>query len=209
MSVPRSQDPIRQQLIEARRNQILDAAATVFAEKGFHRTTTKEIARVAGVAEGTIYNYFANKSDLLIGLMTRLAEAETLDDELAEALQGDVRDFFIAVFRHRVGNIQRGQEMLRAILPEVMVNPELRAQFYQQFVLRIATLLEQYVQTRIEMGHIRPVDAPLTVRAVQSMFVGLLVLRILSDEPLQSGWGDLPEVLATLIFDGLRPREGE
>jgi AcrR family transcriptional regulator len=196
-------------LIEARRNQILDAATKVFAEKGFHRTTTKEIARVAGVAEGTIYNYFANKSDLLIGLMTRLAEVETLDDELAEALQGDVRDFFVAVFRHRVGNIQRGQETLRAILPEVMVNPELREQFYQQFVLRIATLLEQYVQTRIEMGHIRPVDAPLTVRAVQGMFVGLLVLRILGDEPLQSGWDDLPEVLGTLIFDGLRPEEGE
>ncbi|MFL7790868.1 MAG: helix-turn-helix domain-containing protein, partial [Anaerolineae bacterium] len=56
--MPTNQDPIRQQLIEARRNQILDAAAAVFAEKGFHRTTTKEIASRAGIAEGTIYNYF-------------------------------------------------------------------------------------------------------------------------------------------------------
>ena len=204
-----AQDPIRQQLIEARRNQILDAAATVFAAKGFHRATTKEIARTAGVSEGTIYNYFANKSDLLIGIMTRLAELETLDEELMEALQGDAREFFVATFRYRVGRIQQGQEMLQAILPEVLTNPELRELFYQQYVLRIATMIEQYVQAQIELGHMRPVDVPLTVRVIQSTFVGLLVLRILGDEPLQSRWDDVPEVLATLVFDGLRPGEGE
>ena len=49
-----TQDPIRRQLIEARRNQVLDAAAEAFAEKGFHRATTKDIAGKAGIAEGTI-----------------------------------------------------------------------------------------------------------------------------------------------------------
>jgi AcrR family transcriptional regulator len=209
MSASHSQDPIRAQLAEARRTQLLDAAATVFAEKGFHRATTREIASVAGVSEGTIYNYFDSKEDLLIGIMACLAELESLDEELVEALHGDVRDFFIAMFRHRMGRMQQGQEMLQAVLPEVMVNPELRERFYRQFVLRIATLVEQYVQARVELGHIRPVDAPLAARAVQGMFLGLLILRILGDEPLQAGWGDVPDVLATLVFDGLRPREGE
>ena len=45
---------IRKQLAEARRNLILDGASMVFAEKGFHRTTTKDIAAAAGVVEGTI-----------------------------------------------------------------------------------------------------------------------------------------------------------
>ncbi len=202
-----AQDPIRQQLIQARRSQILDAAAAVFAEKGFHRASTKEIASTAGISEGTIYNYFASKSDLLIGIMTRLAELESLDEELVEALQGDAREFFVATFRYRVGRIQQGQEMLQAILPEVLTNPELREQFYQQYVLRIATMIEQYVQAQIELGNIRPVDVPLTVRAIQSTFVGLLVLRILGDEPLQSRWDDVPEILATLLFDGLKPGE--
>ena len=203
-----AQDPIRQQLIAARRNQILDAAAKVFAEKGFHHASTKEIARTAGIAEGTIYNYFDSKSDLVIGIMTRLAELESLDEELVEALQGNVRDFFVATFRHRMGRIQQGQEMLQAILPEVLVDSELRERFRQQYVLRVATMIEQYVQAQIELGRMRPVDVPLTVRAIQGMFVGLLVLRILGDEPLQSGWDDVPEVLATLVFDGLSPREG-
>lgn len=204
-----AQDPIREQLIEARRNQILDAAATVFAEKGFHRATTKEIAGTAGVSEGTIYNYFASKSDLVIGIMTRLAELEQLDEELTQALQGEPRDFFVATFRHRIGRIRQGQEMLQAILPEVLANPEFRERFYQQYVLRVATMIERYAQAQIEFGRMRPIDVPLAVRALQGMFVGLLVLRILGDRVLQSRWDDVPEVLATLIFDGLQTRPEE
>ncbi len=207
--MPTSPDPIRQQLIEARRNQILDAAAAVFAEKGFHRATTKEIAQTAGVSEGTIYNYFASKPDLLIGIMTRLAELENLDEELADALQSDARDFLIAVFRHRLGLIHQNDEMVQAILPEMLVNPELRERFRQQFVQPTTTLFEQYIQARVKLGHIRPINVPLAVRAVQSTFLGLLLLRILGDELLQSKWDDLPEVLATILFDGLSPRETE
>jgi AcrR family transcriptional regulator len=208
--MPAPEDPIRRQLVEARRAQIIDAAARVFAEKGFHRATTKEIASAAGVSEGTIYNYFDSKADLLIGIMARLAELEQLDVELTQALQGDVKDFMIAIFRHRLARIQRGQELLQAVLPEVLIDPELRQRFYRQYVLRIATLMEQYVQARIELGHVRPVDVPLTVRVVQGTFIGLLILRILGDEPLQSGWDDVPEVLAALVFDGLgAAMEGE
>ena len=196
----------RERRIAARKVQILDAAAMVFAEKGFHRATTREIAEAADVSEGTLYNYFDSKEDLLIGIMARVAELEALPEELTEALQGDVRDFFVAMFRHRMGRIQQGQEMLQAILPEVLVNPALRERFYQQFVLRISTMLEQYVQARIEMGNIRPLDAPLATRAIQGMFIGLLVLRILGDEAVLSKWDDVPEVLATVVFDGLSPR---
>jgi hypothetical protein len=40
------------------------------------------------------------------------------------------------------------------------------------------------------------------------MFVGLLILRILGDEPLQACWDEVPELLATLLLDGLRAEEG-
>jgi AcrR family transcriptional regulator len=196
-------DPIREQLLEARRNQILDAAAVVFAEKGFHQATTKQIAKAAGVSEGTIYNYFDNKFNLLIGLMSRLAEIDHLPDEMSDALHGDVRDFFVAAFRHRLGRIESGEGLLQALLPQVFINPELRDQFHREYVLPIAVLLEQYVQTQVDLGRIRSLDVPLTVRALQAMFVGLLVLRVLGDEAVRVGWDQVPELLATIVFDGL------
>ena len=60
--MPDLHDPIQQLLISARRHQILDAATTVFAEKGFHRATIKDIVRQAGIIDGTIYIYFASKA---------------------------------------------------------------------------------------------------------------------------------------------------
>lgn len=201
-------DPIREQLWQARRDQILDAAAAVFADKGFDRATTKEIAQAAGVSEGTIYNYFDSKFGLLVGIMGRIAEVEQLPGELAEAMHGGVRDFLVVALRHRMDRIEQGEELLKAVLPQVFVNPELRGQFYEQYVLRIAELLEQYVQVQIDEGRLRPVNVPLASRMVQAMFVGLLVMRILGDEPLHSDWDEVPELLATILFDGLNAEDG-
>jgi len=46
--------------------RILEAAAKVFAEKGFHKARISDVAKLAGVADGTVYLYFQNKDDLLI-----------------------------------------------------------------------------------------------------------------------------------------------
>jgi TetR/AcrR family fatty acid metabolism transcriptional regulator len=203
------QDPIREQLIEARRNQILDAAASVFAEKGYHRATTKEIAGVAGVSEGTIYNYFDNKADLLISMMTRLAELTELPQELEDALQSDAREFLVGIFRDRMGRIvQSHEQVFQAILPEILINPELRERYFLEFVQPTASMLEAYIQARVQLGHIRPINVPLAVRAVQGMFVGLLMFRILGDKPIRAGWDELPEVIGTIVFEGLRPGDG-
>ncbi|MEZ4525529.1 MAG: TetR/AcrR family transcriptional regulator [Desulfobacterales bacterium] len=51
-------------------NRILEAAVSVFAEKGFHQATISQIAREAGVADGTIYLYFKNKDDILVQFFT-------------------------------------------------------------------------------------------------------------------------------------------
>jgi AcrR family transcriptional regulator len=207
MSVPQDpQDPIRKQLVEARRAQILDAAASVIAAKGFHRATTREIAAAAGVAEGTIYNYFEGKDDLLISMVTRLTDMDHLSVELEDALRGDVKDFFVHMFRHRLQLIRRNHETIQAVLPEMFTNPALRERFYQQFLSRTTTLLEQYVEARVGMGQVQPVDVALAVRAIQSTFMGMLVLRMLGDDLLQSRWDEMPEVLGTIVFEGLRAK---
>lgn len=65
-----------------KRERIIAAAARFFGEKGYHNTTTAEVAEAAGVAAGTIYIYFSSKEDLLVAVfeefldrhMTRLRE---------------------------------------------------------------------------------------------------------------------------------------
>jgi AcrR family transcriptional regulator len=198
----------RERLKREREERILDAAATVFAGKGYHAATIREIAAVADVADGTIYNYFDSKFDLLIGILSRVGEVEHLPIELVQALEGDPRDFFVAAFRARMGHMAESEEMLKAVLPQVFVHPELGARFYDEYVGRIARLLEPYVAAQIDRGRIRPVSAPLVTRVVQSMFIGLLFLRILGDERLRADWDQVPELMAMVVFDGLDAGQG-
>ena len=65
--------------------QIIEAAIKVFANKGFYNSKVADVAREAGIADGTIYNYFKNKDDLLISLFE--LKVEELLDTFKNALK--------------------------------------------------------------------------------------------------------------------------
>jgi len=198
-----ARDPIQELVITARRNQILDAATRVFAEKGFHRATIKDIARVAGIADGTIYTYFASKTEVLLGLLHRLNESTEREQQLAPESAQDVRSFFAAYLRQRMSLLWSNADVWRAVLPEMLVNAELRELYYQQVLVPTFRVAEHYYQAQSEAGQLPAIDIPLTVRAIAGTILGLLVIQLLGDEEIAARWQDLPEVLTTLLFDGL------
>src|SRR6266699_5171392 len=102
-------DPIQELVTAARRKQILDAATQVFAEKGFHRATIKDIARVAGIADGTVYNYFENKTALMLGIFDRLNESDQRDEDFSKFTEVDFRSSMKAYLRHRLTVLQVGK----------------------------------------------------------------------------------------------------
>jgi hypothetical protein len=89
------------------RDRILTAAVSVMRERGVAATTTKEIARVAGVAEGSIYNHFANKTELVAASMAQVASGirdalarlagqvghHTVEENLAELAEAEIAFF--------------------------------------------------------------------------------------------------------------------
>ena len=54
-----------EKLVEKRRNEMIKGAVSLFIEKGYHRTTTREIAKAAGFSIGTLYEYIRSKEDIL------------------------------------------------------------------------------------------------------------------------------------------------
>ena len=200
-------DPLRREFFEARRDQILDAATEVFASKGFHRATIQDIADAAALSHGAIYNYFDSKDALLMGVLARLAKLRKLDLGLMQSLQADTHEFLTEIFRQRVHLIEKNQETIRAVLPEMLTDPELHDTFYEQFVQPTEAVLERYLQAQILLGKMEQVDVKLTARIVHSLFIGLIIMRILDDETLLAGWEELPEMLTTLVFEGLNTRE--
>lgn len=195
-----NRDPIQAMLIAARRTQILDAATTVFAEKGFHRATIKDIARAAGIADGTIYTYFASKTEVLLAILHRLNETTERQQQFAQGGEQDIRSFFRAYLRQRMALLWPNAEVFRAVLPEILVNPELRELYYQQVLMPTIAVGEHFFQAHREASKI---DSPLTVRAIASTLLGLLMLQLLGDQEIAGRWEEMPDVLTTLLFDGL------
>ncbi len=198
-------DPIRQKLADARRQQILDAATEIFAEKGFHRATIQDIAQEAGLSHGALYNYFDSKDRLLISVMAQLAELQELDIDLFQDSRQDTRAFLKRLFQHRLDLIEQNQRVFKATLPELLVNPDLQERFYQRLFQPVISLVELYLAEEIEEGRMEPVDVPLAARILHGTFIGLIILRFLEDEETLAGWDDLPEVLTRLIYGGLSP----
>ncbi len=197
-------DPIQEQLIAARQNQILDAATKVFAEKGFERATIRDVAKTAGVADGTIYNYFENKTALMLGILNRLNETDRRQDDMAQATEMDLRGFFTAYLKQRYDLFtQDGLEVFRAVLPEVMTNKDLQEQYLGKIVEPTFEGTEQYFEQLIAQGKVRPMDVPLALRVISATTLGLLVLRLLDEPVVVSQWDKLPEILTAMTLDGI------
>ncbi len=164
-------DPIQELVAAARRKQILDAATQVFAEKGFHRATVKEIARVAGIADGTIYTYFTSKDEVLLAVLDRLNETTERKQQFVLGDEQDLKAFFRAYLRQRMALLWPNAEVFRAVLPELLVNSELRKQYYEQVLAPTIAVGEQFSQGQSEQLQI---NIPLTVRAIAGTLLGLL-----------------------------------
>jgi len=191
-------DPIQAMLVAARRTQILDAAITVFSEKGFHRATIKEIARMAGIADGTIYTYFVSKDEVLLAVLDRLNETTERKQQFVLGDEQDLKAFFRAYLQQRMALLWPNAEVFRAVLPELLVNGELRKQYYEQVLAPTIAVGEQFVRAQSE--HLQ-INIPLTIRAIAGTLLGLLLLQLLGDEMLTAEWETLPDVLTTLFFD--------
>jgi AcrR family transcriptional regulator len=70
---------------QATREAILDGARRLFARQGFHSTTTREIAEEAGIATGTLFNYFATKEAILASLVNQAFRESLIVDEAKHA----------------------------------------------------------------------------------------------------------------------------
>jgi len=71
---PQVEQPMSRLPAAKRREQLLDVALDLFAQLGYARATTAELARIAGVTEPIIYRHFSSKKDLFIALITRTGE---------------------------------------------------------------------------------------------------------------------------------------
>jgi TetR/AcrR family fatty acid metabolism transcriptional regulator len=156
--------------------KILRSAEHIFAEKGYHQTTITDIARLANVAEGTVYEYFKNKEDLLFSIpgyhfkdhINRLAEVFETKTPLKKLQRLIGHHFFLNL----------GQ---RDFLKVFLLHVQLNRRFYGSHVYedyRHATgVVESILEEGKRDGSIR---SDVSTRVFRNLFLGAfshMVLR--------------------------------
>ena len=167
----------KERIARERRQQILDAAYEVFTSKGFDLSTTAEIARTAGVAEGTIYNYFDNKRDLF----TELLKSHLLSDPITGMMESPVTfdmNMLPGIIESRMNVFFNNAEVLLLLLSEIQRDPELHKQFIEKVTAPGIRLLKMFLDSKIEQGIVRQLNAEIVARILPAIMIGLTILRI-------------------------------
>jgi AcrR family transcriptional regulator len=181
MARPDSPKPKFRRRAEHRPDELLDAALTLFVEKGYAHTSVAEIARKAGVSKGALYLYFPSKQALLEGLVKRAVAPVAARVMQATGLTtGDMRVTLRAILTIVATALSDPKTFAvpKIVIREAVVAPEI-AEMYRRAVfdavLPAATAL---LRQAIDQGKIRPVDPELTLRTI----MGPVLMHILLAE---------------------------
>src|SRR2546422_9003162 len=102
-----------------KRARILDAAIRVFAERGFHSATVAEIARAAGVADGTIYLYFKGKDDLLLRLFDEKMTGLVAEVKAALAQERSAAEKLKRFIQLHLALVERNPDLAAVLIVEL------------------------------------------------------------------------------------------
>ena len=209
--MPKISPSARRALAEQRKAQILSAAATVFAAEGFERARISDIAREAGIAEGSIYNYFKNKSDLLVSIPRQAVQAtlESMSTRMAAITDesSSPEQMLTTLVQNFIATIHQNAHIFRILLSALpTMSQSTREKYLNQVVLYGMTMLESYFKEQIDHGVFRRELNPSTLsRAFVGMFFPFVMFREVLQVEADADWqyDDLIESLVPLFLRGV------
>jgi len=170
---------------DARREQILQTAVSLFSQRGFKGTTTKEIARVAGVSEAMVFRHFASKDELYGAILHEKGCKDGPDkfpweENLELIAAADAKDDF-AVFYHiafdAMAKHQSDVSFMRLLFYSALEEHELAERFFNEFISRVYDYIGGYIAMRQQDGVFREMNPRIAVRA----FLGMLIHHSLNN----------------------------
>ena len=136
-------------------NQILEAAIKVFARQGFHQSTVAQIAKEAGVADGTIYLYFKNKDDILVQFFNYKTK-QVFDSFRAEVARTESSlDKLRYLIRRHLEEFQRNREMAVVYQVETHQNSRLAEPQIREMSKMYRDIISEIVEKGQQEGAIR------------------------------------------------------
>jgi AcrR family transcriptional regulator len=200
-----STDSIQSTMAEENtRTRILQAALGLFAAKGFDSTTTKDLAKEAHVAEGTLFRYFTNKKAILVELVTA-GWIDILTDLLTELSEMGSYQAIAKVMRHRMLRLRENSDLWRVCFIEAQFHPELRDHIQNEVIAKMTDVAEAFFATAIEKGIYRPLNPKIVAQVFLGMFAiaGFSEQTIMTPNMSPTALKEMAEGLADIFLYGV------
>ena len=187
-----------------KQKKIIVAAIEAFAEKGFASTSTSEIAKSAGVAEGTIFRHYKTKKDLLMSIvapMVKKSIAPFVIKDMEKVLNHEYEkfeDFLRAMIENRIAFIGKNTLLFKILIQEIPFQPELKDLFKEHIGARVIERFTKIIEHYQEKGELVDLPPSTIIRMTVSSIFGYLVTRNLLLPELK--WDDKTEVERTIQF---------
>ena len=151
-----------------KRARIIAAAAKLFGDKGYHDTTTAEIAESAGVAAGTIYIYFSSKEELLVAVFEEFLGRHM--KQLREAVERETtpRDKLIRLLTHGLELMQNNPDSARIFLSQLRQSTKMITTVAKRSSRAYKDIIEGVLTECARTGACHQINVP----AVASMLFG-------------------------------------
>lgn len=160
-----------------KRTAILNAAETIFSERGFHEATISEIAKLAKVSEATIYEYFNSKEELLFSLPAdKSIQHLKKNQELLPYIQGAANKIRLLVCRH-LQLYEHNPDYARVVMLILKTNRNFMKTDGYKHVQESARLTIEVIEEGIKSGEFRPDTKPYLIRAMLYGTIEHLVIR--------------------------------
>jgi AcrR family transcriptional regulator len=195
----------RERRIQRRREEILAAAAQVFADKGYDSTTTRDIAEAVDIGESTLYNYFQNKRDIFLAIID--SKRVEMDEFLGRINPVKDRQGLVQLIDQAINFWLSRVYFTRTLIGEAWRDPEIFTVF-QQRLDRLFNLVKGYLDRHVEDGHFRPIQTDLTARMILGMFISILLPTLFASQPnpTEEERQHYAETMADFLLSGVENR---
>ncbi|MFH1175876.1 MAG: TetR/AcrR family transcriptional regulator [Acidobacteriota bacterium] len=185
-----------------RRSEILRAAVEVFAERGYFAARMREVAKQAGVADGTLYLYFKGKEDLLVSILEEYADAFLLRARRDLASIEGGRDRLRALIERHLASLENDRALAQVFQIELRHTRRFLRQIAKGKVGEYLQLLQEVIAEGVKSGEFRA-DVPpdVAARAVFGALDEVVTSWVLASRPVPLAVQAQP--LVRLLLQGL------
>ena len=191
---------------EANRDQILDAATRVFAEKGFNSARVDDVVASSGLSKGTVYWHYKSKDGLLTAVMRRFLSRELNKLNRLVTSEASVEAGLIAFVDQLIVALKHLGPLMQITLEfyAIALRKEWARKLLREYYAEYRSMLCAIIQAGIDSGEFRPVQPEETAIALSALLEGMILVWVIDDETVQID--QHTKAAVRLVLEGLKTR---